>query len=235
MPEAAHPAGGGAAAEDLCPREGSCLQEEGQGPGGGQEEDDGAEEGAGLCCLAGIHFASYPPNTFPGQAQLDSLRDSMSTIDLHRNTIERSMLNRTVLDSLRAAGDVLRQMGATRDGISNVEGIVNEVEEQVERAAEITKIISAGNVSGMVNTMAVDGIVIDEEELMHELDALVAEDEMSDDMKPVPLFPSVPQMLQPQHATNPVANAPGRTLTKMSKKQGTQQQRPELGGEVAMI
>lgn len=106
------------------------------------------------------------------QAQLDKLQNSMATIDLHRNTIEGSMLDRTVLETLRASGDALKQMGATTGGIRAVEEIVADVEAQMESAAEITKIISTGSVSGMVNTMAIDGIVLDEDELMKELDLL---------------------------------------------------------------
>lgn len=106
------------------------------------------------------------------QAQLEKLQNSMNTIDLHRNTIEGSVLDRTVLETLRASGDALRQMGASSGGIRAVEDIVADVEAQMENAAEITKIISTGSVSGMVNTMAIDGIVLDEDELMRELDEL---------------------------------------------------------------
>ena len=106
------------------------------------------------------------------QAQLEKLQNSMSTIDLHRNTIEGSVLDRTVLETLRASGDALKQMGATTGGIRAVEEIVADVEAQMETAAEITKIISAGNVSGIVNTMAIDGIVMDDDELMRELEEL---------------------------------------------------------------
>lgn len=177
----------------------------------------------------------------------------MTTIHLHRHTIERSLLNRTVLQCQRAAGDMLRKMGVTRDGISSVEGIVHDVEEQVEQAAEISKIISAGNVAGMVNTMAVDGIILDEDELMRELDdMLLADDEIQDAAmvpgKDVVLFPSVPvvqqlqQSMHPQHATNPM---PQKTVAgnKMSKKQQQRQQQQqqqrqaqaEMGTEIAMM
>jgi hypothetical protein len=109
------------------------------------------------------------------QAQLEKLQNSMATIDLHRNTIEVSVLDRTVLETLRASGDALKQMGATSGGIRAVEEIVADVESQMESAAEIARIISTGSVSGMVNTMAWDGIVMDDEELMKELDALDTE------------------------------------------------------------
>lgn len=106
------------------------------------------------------------------QGQLEKLQNTMMTIDLHRNTIEGTVLDRTVLETLRASADALRQIGANAAGVRAVEDIVSEVEQQMESAAEITKILSAGSVTGMVNSMAVDGIVIDEDELMQELDEL---------------------------------------------------------------
>ena len=51
----------------------------------------------------------------------------------------------------------------------------------MENASEITKIISAGHVSGIVNTMAIDGIVVDEDELMAELELLEDDTTQSDD------------------------------------------------------
>lgn len=169
------------------------------------------------------------------QAQLDSLRDSMSTIDLHRSTIERSMLNRTVLESLRAAGDVLRQMGATREGISSIERVVDDVEEQVESASTITKILAAGSVSGMVNTMAIDGVVVDEDELMQELDMLLEAEEEKEDHEDLPFkdLPSVPLAAASSHssslATNPSTNAESMGSSSSSsssrnKKRSQQQQ-----------
>ena len=168
------------------------------------------------------------------QAQLQSLQDSMSTIDLHRNTIERSMLNKTVLDSLRAAGDVLRQMGATREGISSIERVVDDVEEHVETASTITKILAAGSVSGTINTMAIDGVVLDEEELMQELDMLLNQEEEKDEIKGPAMLPSVvpptsthATAQQHQDATNPAAAADqikNKSHRRNSRQQHKQQQ-----------
>lgn len=170
------------------------------------------------------------------QAQLQSLQDSMSTIDLHRNTIERSMLNKTVLDSLRAAGDVLRQMGATKEGISSIERVVDDVEEHVETASTITKILAAGSVSGTINTMAIDGVVLDEEELMQELDMLLEQEEEKDEIKGPTMLPSVssstPRVVaaaqqQHQDATNPAAAAADQIKNKSHRKNSRQQQKQQ--------
>ena len=163
------------------------------------------------------------------QSQLDSLRDSMSTIDLHRNTIERSMLNRTVVDSLRAAGDVLRQMGATREGISSIERMVDDVEEQVESASTITKILSAGSVTGTVNSMAINGVVLDEDALMQELeDMLLEEDEAKAVIKDAPaIVPLSAASSQQQHGINPNAASelfPASKIKKIARQPNQQQQ-----------
>lgn len=107
------------------------------------------------------------------QGQLEKLQNSIMTIELHRNTIEGSVLDRTVLETLRASGDALRQIGASTAGLKAVEEIVSDVQQEMENAAEITKILSTGSVTGMINTMAVDGIAVDEDELMQELEEMV--------------------------------------------------------------
>ena len=137
------------------------------------------------------------------QAQLEKLQNSMTTIEIHRNTIEGSVLDRTVLETLRASGDFLWQMGANTGGLRAVEEIVADVEAQVENATEITKIISAGNVSGIVNTMAIDGIIMDEDELMRELDDLASaeEDSISKTISNTMVLPSVPMPIPAPPAT----------------------------------
>lgn len=128
------------------------------------------------------------------QAQLEKLQNSIMTIDMHKSTIEGSVLDRTVLETLRASGDALRQIGASTAGLRAVEEIVSDAEAQMENAAEITKILSAASVTGMVNTMAIDGIPIDEDELMKELDELV--------------FPSDQDNAEKQQMTDPLLKLP---------------------------
>jgi hypothetical protein len=111
------------------------------------------------------------------QAQLEKLQNSILTIDMHKSTIEGSVLDRTVLETLRASGDALRQIGASTAGLRAVEEIVSDVEANMENAAEITKILSAASVTGMVNTMAIDGVSVDEDDLMRELDEMLLDGE----------------------------------------------------------
>ena len=114
------------------------------------------------------------------QSQLEKLQNTMMTIDMQKNTIEGSALDRTVLETLKASADALRQIGASTSGVRAVEDIVSDVEQQMESAAEITKILSAGSVTGIINTMAVDGIAVDEDELLKELDELVGQENAED-------------------------------------------------------
>jgi hypothetical protein len=58
-----------------------------------------------------------------------------------------------------------------------VEDLVSDVEHHMENATEITKILSSGSVTGTVNTMSLDGVVLDEEELMKELEDMLMDDE----------------------------------------------------------
>lgn len=96
------------------------------------------------------------------QLQLEKITSSMSVIDMHMSTIEGTELNRSILETLRASGDALRRLGA-KGGVEEVERVVNEVENQVESAAEISRIIAAANVTGSIGGMGHD--VFSEEEL----------------------------------------------------------------------
>ena len=82
-----------------------------------------------------------------------------------------------MLETLKASGDALKQIGATGQGLRAVEDIVSEVESNLQHAAEITSVLSAGSVTGMVNSMCAHGVVIDEEELMRELDSMSSGEE----------------------------------------------------------
>lgn len=126
------------------------------------------------------------------QGQLQKLQNTMMTIEMHRSTIEGSALDRTVLETLKSSADALRQIGTSSAGLRAVEDIVADVQHQMENAAEITQILASGNITGMVNTMAVDGIVVDEDELMQELEEMLDEDAHT----LAPQNASFPQLLQ---------------------------------------
>ncbi len=77
-----------------------------------------------------------------------------------------------MLETLKASGDALKQLGATGSGLRAVEDIVADVESNMQHAAEITSVLSSGSVTGMVNSMSIHGTVLDEDELMRELELM---------------------------------------------------------------
>ncbi len=79
-----------------------------------------------------------------------------------------------MLETLKASGNALKQIGATGQGLRAVEDIVSEVESNLQHTAEIT---SEWGVTGMVNSMCAHCVVIDEEELMRELDSMSSGEE----------------------------------------------------------
>jgi hypothetical protein len=70
-----------------------------------------------------------------------------------------------VLETLKASGDMLKQLGATGQGLKAVEELVSELESSIQSASDITTVLSTGSVSGMVNSMQAlgpGGEIIDE-------------------------------------------------------------------------
>lgn len=95
-----------------------------------------------------------------------------------RSTLEGAALDITVLETLKASGEVLRQMGVTGEGLRAVERLVSGIEDSMQNAAEITTVLSSGSVSGVVNSMAAYGMpAIDEDELMRELEGMTLDGE----------------------------------------------------------
>lgn len=103
------------------------------------------------------------------EAQLDRLRSSIYVIETHANAIDGTELDKAVVQTLRASGDALKSLGM---GIKSVEDVVSEAEMQLESAAEITRVLAAGTVSGMVN----GGDFYTDDEIMRDLDELVDND-----------------------------------------------------------
>jgi hypothetical protein len=78
------------------------------------------------------------------QEQLLRVNNSLCIIESHANAIEGTELNKSILNTIRASGDAIKRL-SVKGGIGTVEEIISEVETQMEHAAEITKVISAGN------------------------------------------------------------------------------------------
>ena len=109
------------------------------------------------------------------QSQLEKIQNSMIMIDVHKSTIEGTALDLSVLETLKASGDVLRNMGATGNGLRAVEDLVSGLQESMQNVADITTVMSSESMTGMVNSMAGLGESLDEEELMRELEDLTME------------------------------------------------------------
>jgi hypothetical protein len=110
-------------------------------------------------------------------AQASKIKNRMIMIDMHRSTIEGTVLDLSVLETLKASGDALRHMGVSKEGINAVDNLMSGLEESMQSAAKITQVLSLGSVSGVVNTMAAFGTAIDEDELMRELDDMVLDEQ----------------------------------------------------------
>ncbi len=110
------------------------------------------------------------------QAQMEKIQNSILMIEMHRSTLEGTAMDISVLETLKASGDALRQMGVTGQGLRAVEDLVSGLEESMQSAAEITQVLSTGSVSGVVNSMAAFGTAIDEDELMRELDDMTLDE-----------------------------------------------------------
>lgn len=111
------------------------------------------------------------------QAQLDKIQNSVLMIEMHKSTLEGASMDISVVETLKASGDALRHMGATGEGLRAVENLISELEASMQSAADITQVLSSGSVSGMVNSMAAYGTVIDEDEIMRELDEMTLEED----------------------------------------------------------
>jgi hypothetical protein len=136
---------------------------------------------------------------------------------LDRSTIEGTALDLSVLETLKASGDALKQIGATGQRLRAVEDIVSEVESNLQHAAEITSVLSSGSVTGMVNSMATHGIVIDEEELMRELEDLSAGDDEDSTLGAA----SAPSDSGRLSTTNTVVSRASATVTKTPSLSGS--------------
>jgi len=114
------------------------------------------------------------------QAQMEKIQNSILMIEMHRSTIEGTAMDISVLETLKASGDVLRQMGVSGQGLRAVEDLVSGLEDSMQSAADITQVLSTGSVSGVVNSMAAYGTPIDEDELMRELEDMSLDNESSE-------------------------------------------------------
>lgn len=105
--------------------------------------------------------------------QLNRLQNTMMLIESHINVLESAELDRSILDTLRASGDALKKLGV-EIGLEKAEDIVSDVQEQVQTAQEITRVIATGSANGIFNMMGAD--FMDDQDLQNELDELLDEE-----------------------------------------------------------
>lgn len=164
------------------------------------------------------------------KSQLDSIQNSILMIDMHRSTIEGTALNVSVFGTLKASGDVLRQMGVTGQGLRSVEDVVAGLEESMKHASEITTMLSTGSVSGTVNSMGgMYGTDVDEKELMKELDELLLEDEGGTKIEGGVL----PEAAAAASPAPVLADADQRKTQKKAAQNGTDEDHDEIATDAA--
>lgn len=174
------------------------------------------------------------------QAQLEKIQNSILMIEMHKSTLEGASMDISVLETLKASGDALRQMGATGEGLQAVEKLISGLEESMQSAAEITQVLSSGSVSGMVNSMAAFGTVVDEDEIMKELDEMTLGEEeganAKDDVLGLGIFTENStttslQSLPPLPKPPATAAAAGRSVTGAKSFLDSAAEQKGVGGE----
>lgn len=107
--------------------------------------------------------------------QLDHIQNSMSLIDVHRSTIEKTTLDISLLETIKASGDALKTMGVNAKGTETVDKIVTEVDSSLRTAAEISSMLAFGNPSGMADPESIYGAAagVDPDDLMAELEDML--------------------------------------------------------------
>jgi hypothetical protein len=106
------------------------------------------------------------------QQQLDKLRNCMTVIEIHRDTIDGTEFDKSILHTLKASGDAIKRLTVC-GGINGAEDIIAEVEQQMENSMQINTMLSSGSVSGMVTNTS--GWFTDEE-LEKDLAQLMGDD-----------------------------------------------------------
>ena len=160
----AGPAGGGAAGARGHTRQARPFLQEGEELVRSQEEDGGEGQGP-RAAREGAEQHSHDRHAQVLTPPSQRLFLLVFKLLFCRATIEGTTLDLSVLETLKASGDMLKQLGATGQGLKAVEDLVSELESSIQSASDITTVLSTGSVSGMVNSMQAvgpGGQIIDE-------------------------------------------------------------------------
>jgi hypothetical protein len=119
----------------------------------------------------------------------------MTVIDIHRDTLDGTEFDKSILNTLRSSGDAIKRLTVV-GGINGAEDIIAEVEQQMENSLQINTMLSSGSISGMV---ANNGGWFSDDDLDKELADLIDEDSNTTDTWAIP---EAPRMISDmQHST----------------------------------
>lgn len=113
--------------------------------------------------------------------QLTKISNSIAVIESHSEAIENTTWNRSLLDTLKASATAIRSLNV-KGGIQEVEDVIATVEQEMENANEINKVLYNGSISGTMNSMST-GEYLDDRELERDLEDLLKEDEVIVDLQ----------------------------------------------------
>ena len=104
------------------------------------------------------------------QQQIDHLRGGIMTLNQHMSVIENTEIDKSLLSTLKAAGQALKDLGV-KDGINSVHDTISELEVQLQDANDLTRTLAEGPMNGVVNSMGEE-----DEDIMAEFNELMGEE-----------------------------------------------------------
>lgn len=105
--------------------------------------------------------------------QLSKISNTITVIESQILAIESSEWNKSIVEALRDSTNAMKKMNSGVP-INEIEDIVSELEQQLDNASEVTKLLSATDMPGISNSMTNS---LTDMDLDEELDALLLDDE----------------------------------------------------------
>lgn len=148
-------------------------------------------------------------------ARLEKLRGGLSLIDKQLDALRSSELDKELMNSLRVSSQAMKKAGIGV-GVEEAESVMNELDDQIREASELTTVLATPIVDhlGMTDADLADvdaelGIIAEEDDMLMELPASAASTSV---VAPVPIStqrPVAPPVLQRQaDRQQPAAAAP---------------------------
>jgi hypothetical protein len=82
-----------------------------------------------------------------GVARLDKLRNGLALLDKQLDALRSSELDKELMNSLRASSEAMKKAGIGM-GAEEAERVMNELEDQIEDASELTTVLATPLISG---------------------------------------------------------------------------------------